>query len=376
MNLSIVAVALMSAFVAYTNGANDVSKGIATLAGSGISGYRRAILWGALWTTCGGIAAFGLSHALVTTFGKGLLSAGVTSTLSAALATLIGAGLWVGMATKWGFPVSTTHAIVGSIAGVAAISYGPAGMNWTVVASKVALPLLLSPVASLLISATILKVWNLLSPSGADCLCAEIVEQRPLLAMASGNVVASSAMPAIKVVACREDEPSPLSTRAFSLTFDHLHWLTSAGTSFARGLNDAPKMVAIGLAAVTIAGVPFPSFLAYVIVAGGMLAGSLQAGRRVTTVLAEKITPMNHRDGFVANLVTSLLVGSGTFLGLPMSTTHVSTGAIIGLGVQSDVAVDWKRVREMILAWVVTLPAGALFGILAYAPLRWVFGMQ
>jgi PiT family inorganic phosphate transporter len=375
MNLSIVAVALISAFVAYTNGANDVSKGIATLAGSGISGYRRAILWGALWTTCGGIAAFGLSHALVTTFGKRLLSAGVTPTLSAALAMLIGTGLWVGMATKWGFPVSTTHAIVGSIAGVGAITYGPAGMNWTVVATKVALPLLLSPVASLLISAAILRMWNLLSPSGADCLCAEIREQRAF-AMASGDFVATSAVPAIKVVACREDESSALSTRAFSLTLDHLHWLTSAGTSFARGLNDAPKMVAIGLAALTISGVLLPSFLAYVIVAGAMLAGSLQAGRRVTTVLAEKITPMDHREGFVANLVTSLLVGPGAFLGLPMSTTHVSTGAIIGLGLQKGGAVDWKRVREMVLAWVVTLPAGALFGVLAYALLRCIFGMQ
>jgi inorganic phosphate transporter, PiT family len=377
MNLSIVAVALISAFVAYTNGANDVSKGIATLAGSGISGYRRAILWGALWTTCGGIAAFGLSHALVTTFGKGLLSAGVTPTLSAALATLVGAGLWVGMATKWGFPVSTTHAIVGSIAGVAAISYRPTGMNWTVVASKVALPLLLSPVASLLISAAILKVWNLLSPSGADCLCAEIVERRPLLAMASGNVVASSAVPAIKVVACREGDASARSSRTFSFTFDHLHWVTSAGASFARGLNDAPKMVAIGLAAITISGIVLPSsFLAYVIVAGGMLAGSLQAGRRVTTVLAEKITPMNHREGFAANLVTSLLVGHGAFLGLPMSTTHVSTGAIVGIGIQKGGAVDWKRVREMVLAWVVTLPAGALLGVLAYGLLRGVFGMR
>jgi len=136
-------------------------------------------------------------------------------------------------------------------------------------------------------------------------------------------------------------------------------------------------MVAIGLAAMTISGVVFPSsFLVYVLVAGGMLAGSLHAGRRVTTVLAEKITPMNHREGFVANLVTSLLVGPGAFLGLPMSTTHVSAGAIIGLGNQKGGAVDWKRVREMALAWVVTLPAGALFGVLAYGLLRGIFGMQ
>src|SRR5215469_10201252 len=377
MNLSIVAVALISAFVAYTNGANDVSKGIATLAGSGISSYRRAILWGTSWTTCGGVAAFGLSHALVTTFGKGLLSAGVTPTLSSALATLIGAGLVVGMATRWGFPVSTTHAIVGSMAGVAAIAYGPAGMNWTVLSGKVALPLLLSPVASLLSSAAILRIWNLLSPSGADCLCTEIHVQRPLLATASLDLIASTPVPALKVVACRKHESSAPSIRTFSATFDHLHWVTSAGTSFARGLNDAPKMVAIGLAAMTISGVVLPSsFLAFVIVAGGMLAGSLQAGSRVTTVLAERITPMNHREGFVANLVTSLLVGPGAFLGLPMSTTHVSAGAIIGLGNQKGGAVDWKRVREMALAWVVTLPAGALFGVLAYGLLRGIFGMQ
>jgi PiT family inorganic phosphate transporter len=377
MNLSIVAIALISAFVAYANGANDVSKGIATLAGSGISSYRRAILWGALWTTFGGLAAFGLSHALVTTFGKGILSAGVTPTLSAALATLIGEGLWVGTATRWGVPVSTTHAIVGSIAGVASIAYGPVGMSWTVLTGKIALPLLFSPVASLVIGAAILTTWNILSPSGANCLCAELVEQRPLLATTSLDLIASTPIPSIKVVTCSEGSSFTRSTGPFFVTLDHLHWVTSAGTSFARRLNDAPKMVAIGLAAMTISGGVLPSsFLPYVLVAGGMLVGSLQAGRRVTTVLAEKITPMNHREGFVANLVTSLLVGPGAFLGLPMSTTHVSTGAIIGIGIQKGGAVDWKRVREMAFAWVVTLPAGALLGVLAYAVLREIFGMQ
>src|SRR5215469_1721153 len=122
MHLTILAVALIGIFVAYTNGANDVSKGIATLAGSGVSSYRRAILWGAFWTTCGSIAAFGFSRALVATFGKGLLAAGVTPMLPAAVATLIGAGVWVGLATRLGLPVSTTHAIVGSIAGVMSIA--------------------------------------------------------------------------------------------------------------------------------------------------------------------------------------------------------------------------------------------------------------
>src|SRR5260370_37746521 len=109
MNLGIVAIALISALVAYANGANDVSKGIATLAGSGVSSYRRAILWGALWTTCGSIAAFGFSRTIVTTFGRGLLADRVVPTLPAAIATLVGAGLGLGRAARFGFPLSPPH---------------------------------------------------------------------------------------------------------------------------------------------------------------------------------------------------------------------------------------------------------------------------
>src|SRR5258708_34803414 len=134
MSLTIVAIALISGLVAYANGANDVSKGIATLAGSGVSSYRRAILWGALWTTCGSIAALGLSRTMVTTFGRGLLAGSVVPTFPAAIATLVGAGLWVGLSARVGFPVSTAHAIVGSIAGVISVAYVPAGMNWSVLA--------------------------------------------------------------------------------------------------------------------------------------------------------------------------------------------------------------------------------------------------
>lgn len=371
MNLSIIIVAVVATLMAFANGANDVSKGIATLAGSGVSSYRRAIFWGAFWTACGSIAAFGFSRALVTTFGRGLLSAGVTPIFSAAIATLVGAGLWVGLATRFGFPVSTTHAIVGSIIGVAIVSYGPAGMNWSVLVEKVALPLLLSPVASLLASVAILKAWNRLSPTVADCLCAEIVDQRPLVASTSGDLAVSLTIPEIRLVTCSEEETALSSARAISFTFDHLHWLTSATASFARGLNDTPKMVAISLAATVLSKFAFHSSVwVYLLIALGIVAGSLVAGRRVTTVLAERITPMDHREGFVANLVTSLLVGPGAIAGLPMSITHVSSGAIIGIGLQKGDAADWRRVKEIALTWVVTLPAAALLGVLTYDLVR------
>jgi PiT family inorganic phosphate transporter len=372
MNMTAIAVALISALVAYANGANDVSKGIATLAGSGVSSYRRAIFWGALWTTCGSIAAFGFSRALVTTFGRGLLAAGVAPTFSAAIATFVGAGLWVGLATRFGFPVSTTHAIVGSIAGVATVAYGPAGMNWSVFVGKVALPLLLSPVASLLACAAILKIWNRLSASAADCLCAEIVDRRPVLASTAAEVeIAPITIPAVRLVTCREGETAIRSQSGLSLSFDRLHWLTSATASFARGLNDAPKMAALALAAVSLSGFAFHSSLwVYLLIASGILGGSLGAGRRVTTVLAEKVTRMDHCEGFVANLVTSLLVGTGAIAGLPMSITHVASGAIVGIGWHKGGATDWKRVADMTLAWLVTLPAAALLGILMYGLLH------
>jgi PiT family inorganic phosphate transporter len=375
MDLSVLAVASISFFVAYVNGANDVSKGIATLAG--VSNYRRAILWGTLWTTFGSVAAFEFSRSLVTTFGKGLLTPGVVPTFSAAIATVAGAGLWVGSATRFGLPVSTTHAIVGSIAGVTTMAYGFGGMNWSVLAGKVALPLLLSPIVSVFASVLVLRLWNQISPTGADCLCAEIVTPRPALASAAANVdITPLTFPATELVACYKSElgaDSPVADFpvAVSLTLDHLHWFTSAGTSFARGLNDAPKMVAIALAAASLSGFAIRGSLPmYLLIALGILAGSLHAGRRVTTVLAEKITRMDHREGFIANLVTSLLVGPGAFLGLPMSTTHVASGAIIGIGVQKGDAIAWQRVKEMTLAWVVTFPAAALLGVLTYGLLH------
>jgi PiT family inorganic phosphate transporter len=109
---------------------------------------------------------------------------------------------------------------------------------------------------------------------------------------------------------------------------------------------------------------------AFALVALGIVAGSLIAGRRVTAVLAENVTRMDHREGFVANLVTAALVGPGAALGLPMSTTHVSSGAIIGAGISKEAGVNLGTVRDMVLAWIITLPAAALLGVLAYELLR------
>ena len=96
------------------------------------------------------------------------------------------------------------------------------------------------------------------------------------------------------------------------------------------------------------------------------------AGKKVTRVLAEQVTPMDHQEGFIANLVTAGLVGPGAALGLPMSTTHVSTGAIIGVGATNKAELNWKAVKSMVMAWILTIPLAALLGVSAFAVLRLV----
>ncbi len=370
-------VAAAAALLALVNGANDVSKGIATLAGSGVTNYRRAIAWGAIWTGVGGLAGAVLARALVRAFGNGLLAAGTEPTFLAAIAVLAGAGAWVLIATRTGLPVSTTHAIVGSIAGVGVVAYGLAGMNWQAIAGKIVLPLLLTPVASMLAAAAVLRSVRFVNARRIlpECICAEIAPAPLLVGLGVPGALQLSASlaPQVNITTGSLQQCAVHRPQSARVTMNHLHWLTSGATSFARGLNDAPKIVALALGAAALAGsgeLLHPP--AFGLITLAMVAGSIIGGLRVTQLLAERVTPMDHREGFFANLVTSLLVGTGAVLGLPMSTTHVACGAIIGIGVANGgTAVRRDTVRDMLLAWVVTLPAAALLGISAY----WMAGI-
>jgi len=195
MNLGFFFVLAAGVFIAYVNGANDVSKGIATLVGSGMTTYKRAIIWGTVWTGIGGLAGALLAEAMVETFGKALLASGVIPTLAATVATIIGAGAWIAIATRTGLPVSTTHAIVRSIAGVGIMAYGLDGFNWVALGTRVALPLLLSPFVALLATVALLKAWTALSGGPerqkADCLC--VVMEPPILLADADSVCCSTA---------------------------------------------------------------------------------------------------------------------------------------------------------------------------------------
>ena len=363
MTAAIVLVALAGS-LAYANGSNDISKGIATLVGSGVSSFRTAVVWGTLWTVLGGIAAAFVSQGLVATFsGRGFLERPVEG--AAFLSSVaIGAAAWVLFASRTGLPVSTTHAIAGALAGAAILAQGASALHWSTFGKRVALPLAFSPVVSI---GLVFAVFPLLRRAVARvetyCVCLE----RGVTI--SNGALAMSSVSGAAIVETQENCAASPAVAARISAVDALHWLSSALTSFARGLNDTPKIVALGIvasAAIGISGVPF-----YLAVAAAMGAGSLYAGLRVTETLARKVTPMSPGEGFAANLVTTLLVGLASLAALPVSTTHVSTGAIIGIGLHRGAdSVRWRTVREMLLAWLVTLPAAALLAGMAYALLR------
>jgi PiT family inorganic phosphate transporter len=358
--LLLVALALL---LAYANGSNDISKGISTLVGSGVSNFRMAVSWGTAWTVAGVVAAAFVSQSLVATFsGNGFLDRAVPG-IAFPAAVAAGAIAWVLFASRTGLPVSTTHAIAGALAGAAIVARGAAALHWDSLAKKVAIPLAASPLLSL---ALIYALYPLLARAAVRveryCVC---LEKRG--AVLAGSALTLTSISETAVVAPAAACDSPLIAARVSI-IDGLHWTSSALTSFARGLNDAPKILALGVAAsaIGIRGLPF-----YAALAAAMGAGSLIAGFRVTETLARRVTPMSPGDGFAANLVTTLLVGSASFVSLPVSTTHVCSGAIVGVGLhRGPGTVRWKTVAELGLAWVVTLPVAAMAGGAAFALIR------
>lgn len=321
---------LLMVALAYANGANDVSKTIATLVGSGVAEYRRAVAWGTICTVAGGLCSALIASALIGTFTKGFIAASVRQTETFTLAVLVGAILWVLLANRIAMPVSTTHAVTGALVSVGAVAFGAGNVQWSTLVQKVAIPLALSPFLALALA---LLVYLLIRLGFARV------------------------------------RPNALSA---------LHWLSSGTAAFARGLNDAPKIVALGVAFYLItdrsAEYQAPLWL-FAAVALAMGAGSLVGGSAVTRTLAEKVTRMDHTEGLAANLTTAALVAAASNLGLPVSTTHVSSGAIIGIGLREGVGrVRWSVVRDIALAWIVTLPAAGLLGVLAYLVLTLVRG--
>lgn len=364
--------------LAFANGTNDVSKAIATLVGSGVTNYRTAIIWGTTWTVIGASASAFVATAMVRTFSSGLIEPGIAAPSALSLSVLIGAMGWVFFASRTGLPVSTTHAITGAIVGGAMISFGTSGLIWSGLVGKIALPLLLSPVLALSVSVLLHPaIRAVASHWEGTCLCL-MPTARALVTIDAQGATRTLFQATVfgQPVTAVPAQCDRAGLRGLTIGLDTIHWLSSGLASLARGTNDAPKIIAILLLGSAVSSWKSPTAQAALFggVALAMGLGSFLGGLRVTEVLAEKVTRMDHAEGLSANLTTSSLVLVSATMGLPVSTTHVSSSAIIGIGLLKGIqAVRWTTVRDMVLAWIVTLPAAGLLACLAFLILNKLF---
>ncbi|MEP6685544.1 MAG: inorganic phosphate transporter [Verrucomicrobiota bacterium] len=364
---------LATCFLAYSNGANDNFKGVASLFGCRAASYRTAITWATVTTFAGSIASIFLAQALLKKFsGKGLIPDALVSSEQFLLAVAIGAGVTVLLATLLGFPISTTHGITGAIVGCGLVAVGTA-VNFTALGKGFVLPLLLSPVLAIGLGAFLYFIFHGIRVGcgiGKEwCICVGCEERVVAFPQPASVLSMRTSAPAITLSVdeqenCRERYAGSMLGLSSQQIMDGAHFLSAGVVSFARGLNDTPKIVAM-LLLLKFLDIRWGFFA----VAVTMAIGGLLNARKVAETMSHKITAMNHGQGFSANLTTGILVILASFFGLPVSTTHVSVGSLFGMGIVTGQA-NPRVMFNILLSWMITLPCAALIGGTAYAILR------
>jgi inorganic phosphate transporter, PiT family len=370
-HMSLIVLLLAVVCLAYANGANDNFKGVATLFGSGTTNFMWAVAWATLTTLAGSLIAVVLAEQLLRNFsGKGLVSDSLVSDFHYVAAVAAGAGLTVLLATRLGMPISTTHSLIGALIGAgwaagSAVHIGKLGSTFF-------LPLLLSPVLALVATCLLYPAFRLarrwVGVTEETCLCvgSNVVEVIPAL---SGDAILLQRVEQLSLsvgttVVCQHRYQGQLLGIKSSTLLNGLHYLSAGVVSFARGLNDTPKIAALMLLA--------PQFgrLGSIVLVGAVIAiGGILSVRWIAETMSQKITPMNHGQGFTANLITGIIVVGASQLGLPVSTTHVSCGSLFGIGTLTGKG-NFRMMATILLAWITTLPLGALSGAICFWTLR------
>jgi PiT family inorganic phosphate transporter len=359
-------------FVAFSNGANDNFKGVATIYGSGTASYKTSIAWATIMTFAGSVASIFLAQVLLQKFsGKGLVPDAFTSSEFFLLAVALGAGLTVILATRLGLPISTTHAILGSLVGSGAVAAGIGGVNFAALGRGFVAPLLLSPVLAVGLGAILYGLFHAARHSlripKEWCVCVG-AEQRATAMPAGGSIFAMRALP-MPTLTLAEGETFASCQERYAGTFagidaqrlvDAGHFLSAGIVSFARGLNDTPKIAALMLLVKWLTPATDIAIVAVAIAVGGLLGA-----RRVAETMSHKITAMNPGQGFTSNLTTGILVILASTFGLPVSMTQVSVGSLFGIGLLTGQA-NLKTVNGIVLSWLITLPCAAAIAGMAY----------
>ncbi|KAH6763247.1 phosphate transporter 2 [Perilla frutescens var. hirtella] len=420
---------LFGFYMAWNIGANDVANAMGTSVGSGALSLRQAVMLAAVLEFSGALL---MGTHVTSTMQKGILVANVfqgkdTLLFAGLLSSLAAAGTWLQVASYYGWPVSTTHCIVGSMVGFGLVYGGPGAVFWTSLA-RVTSSWLLSPLVGALVSFLVYKgirrfVYSAPNPGQAAAAAApvavflgvtgisfaafplsktiSIAIAQALACGTAGAVIVSriirkqlghllvksaKADPVpneeihhTKNIGFLSDIAGPTGTQLEIVygVFGYMQILSACFMSFAHGGNDVSNAIGPLAAALSIlqggmsgAEIVIPND---VLAWGGfgIVAGLMMWGHRVIATIGKKITELTPTRGFAAEFAAASVVLVASKLGLPISATHTLVGAVMGVGFARGLnSVRAETVREIVTSWAVTIPAGATFAVIYTAILK------
>jgi PiT family inorganic phosphate transporter len=424
-SLTLVILAATFGFImAWGIGANDVANAMGTSVGSKAITLKQAILIAMVFEFAGAYLAGG---EVTSTIRKGIIDAGYFQSVPEYLvlgmiASLLAAGMWLVIASYYGWPVSTTHSIIGAVVGFTAVGVSTEAVQWIkiggIVGSWVVTPLISGIIAVGIFLSAKRLIFDKENPLAsairyvpiymgmAGFIMSLVTIKKGLqhvglgMPAAHGYIVAISIGLVVAIVGAyvirhvnkksKKKEPSYHKLSAaqqhvkVEKVFAVLMVLTACCMAFAHGSNDVANAIGPLAAVVSVVandGVILESSpLAWWILplgGFGIVMGLALFGQRVMKTIGSGITHLTPSRGFAAELAaaTTVLIASGT--GLPISTTQTLVGAVLGVGiVQGVAALNAKVIRNIVVSWVVTLPAGAGFSIIIFFILKAIFGVS
>ncbi len=395
-------------------GANDLANAMGTSVGAGAVSVKQAIGIAIVFEFAGAVLAGGN---VTSTIRKGIIDpTSIVTTpeilVYGMLASLLAAAVWLMIASSRGWPVSTTHSIVGALIGFAVVGIGPDAVNWgkvgKIVASWVISPAIGGTIAFLLVMSTRKLIFNSENPLKSAKRYAPVYVFLvgfviSLVTMFKGlkhlhidlsafqsfalAVVAGLITAAVGWYFIRKVEEDPEADRDFHFAsvekvFTPMMLFTACSMAFAHGSNDVANGIGPLAAVISIVSsggevMQKSEMPIWILVVGGtgIVVGLITLGYKVMLTVGTKITELTPSRGFCAELAAASTVVLASRTGIPVSTTHILVGAVLGVGLARGIgALDLRVVLNIIISWVVTLPAGAVMAMVFFFFLKGVFG--
>ena len=407
----IVLAIILGLFMTWGVGANDVANAMGTSVGSGAITVRTAIIIAAIFEFSGAVLAGG--H-VTSTIRKGIIDASFVPSpeilVYGMLAALLSAGLWLMVASYFGWPVSTTHTIVGSLIGFGVVGLGPGAVEWGavggIVASWLVSPLLGGLIAFLLALSVRHFILDTDAPmeaarksgpiyvffmgtlialvtlyKGLTHLDLELTNMQSMLAaLGVGVLVALVGRVLLARIQIDPELDRDSHYAGVERIVAPLCVFTACAMAFAHGSNDVANGIGPLAAVVSIVSTgevtqdsPLPLWILF-LGGGGIILGLATMGYRVMKTIGTKITELTPSRGFCAELAAASTVVIASRLGLPVSTTHIIVGAVLGVGLARGVAaIDLRVVAGIVTSWIVTLPIGATLSAFFFFFFKGVF---